>query len=40
MTNQVCNNITVTFRSEGVIRQLFPKLFMIINLSIHLVFSG
>jgi hypothetical protein len=38
MTNQVSNNITVTLCTEFVIRQLFPKLFMIVDLSIHLVY--
>jgi hypothetical protein len=39
MTNQVCNNITVTLCTEFVIRQLFPELFMIVDLSIHLVYT-
>lgn len=38
MTHQVCNDITVTFSPELVMRQTLPQLLVVINLSIHLRF--
>jgi hypothetical protein len=39
MTHQVRNNITITPGSKLVIRQTLPQLFMVVNLSIHLMFN-
>lgn len=38
-THQMCNNITVTASLELVVGQTLPEIFMVVDLSIHLVFN-